>query len=147
MIKKWQHNDNSAVGCVMVVCRHRYLRDGKKFKWTWKWKQMLEDERWPCTELYMNCWKMKVRITEVFNYGVTSELQKKWTSVCMTFVTEWGGSLPCALQNSARIVALLLANYISLSVLFDNTKLYLLMCKIDLATLSYQMAVTISHLE
>lgn len=64
-----------------------------------------------------------------FNYGVTGELQKKWTSVDMEVITE-----SCALQRSARILALLLANYILLPVLPNKTKLYLFMYKVESTT-------------
>lgn len=76
-----------------------------------------------------------------FNYGVTSELQKKWTSVDMEVTTE-----SCALQRSARILALLLANYVLLPVLPNKTKLYLFMYKVE-STFVLSSSVDISYLE
>lgn len=70
-----------------------------------------------------------------FNYGVTSELQKKWTTVSMALRTEWGWNLQFALQNSAKISALPLANYVLLSIVPNKTKMYLLIRKIDMTTI------------
>lgn len=84
-------------------------------------------------KFYTNRRKMKVRSAKALSYGVTSELQGKWTSVCTAGLTESDGTLQCALQSSARILALPLAHYVIFSVLPKETELSLLPYKIDLA--------------
>jgi len=74
-------------------------------------------------KFYTNRRKMKVRSAEALSYGVTSELQGKRISVCTAGLSESDGTLQCALQSSARILALPLAHYVIFSVLPKETEL------------------------
>lgn len=107
--------------------KYESLRDEKKKKKQVKLEVKAVLGRWEgrLLKFYMNHRKMKARSSKAFNYGVTSELQEKWTSVCMAGYSDQ--SLQCALPSSAKILAWPLANYITFSVLPNETKLYLIL--------------------